>query len=450
MPDRRRTSSQTQGLLLALVGSVLVLPPTAATAHEAVGKVRTCQGEKATIVGSGRPHSKVQGTPRRDVIVSNGAQFVFGKGGNDLICLTRIDDRRKDGVAYVDGGGGNDEIRVEFKATRTVWATLGAGNDSYSGGAGTDVVRTGTGEFGASYGAGDSDRGSDYVVTRQGSDTVLTGGAASSHDRIGLGPGPDRISVRGKAGTVQVGGSFGRDTLQYGAPFAVGFGDLVIDNALGTGTRDGEDWLDMSHIDAFEITTFSSLDFTGGEDDEYLDVAGPATVSAYLAGGDDTVLVRDQSGGKPRDFDGGTGVNRLLVSYEAADTTVDLVLGTITSTPATDPVTVSGFSYLDVSGAAAVTVLGTNGDEQLTAASCDTTIEGRGGDDVLIAGPLEGTACNDEAVEGPATVLGGSGDDVIIGGRVDDDLDGGPDTDTVDGRMGVDICLGETVSNCEG
>ena len=79
-----------------LAGVPLVAP--AATAGPP-----TCEGEKATIVGTTGPDT-MEGTPKRDVIVGlAGDDVIHGRGGNDLVCGSNGSDR-------FFGGPGDDQL----------------------------------------------------------------------------------------------------------------------------------------------------------------------------------------------------------------------------------------------------------------------------------------------------------------------------------------------------
>jgi Ca2+-binding RTX toxin-like protein len=85
-----------------------------------------CQGQDATIVGTGRG-DKLRGTKGDDVIAAKGGgDTVTGLRGDDLVC----------------GGSGNDKLRGQGGDD-----TLngGDGNDVHRGGGGTDVCRGGGG-----------------------------------------------------------------------------------------------------------------------------------------------------------------------------------------------------------------------------------------------------------------------------------------------------------------
>jgi Ca2+-binding RTX toxin-like protein len=94
-----------------------------------------CQGEVATITGTGGADDLV-GTSDRDVIVANGgADQIRGGGGNDLICAGRGPDHVQAGAGgdRVYGQGGNDALEGN------------RGNDLLSGGSGFDSGRGGQG-----------------------------------------------------------------------------------------------------------------------------------------------------------------------------------------------------------------------------------------------------------------------------------------------------------------
>lgn len=123
------------------------------------GRVPTCFGKPATIVGTGAGE-KLRGTTGRDVIfAAGGADEVRGLGGKDMICgaggkdLVKggADDDRLAGAGGRDklaGGGGDDLVKGGKRADRLrggVGAdTLrgGKGNDRCTGGPGKDVTRS--------------------------------------------------------------------------------------------------------------------------------------------------------------------------------------------------------------------------------------------------------------------------------------------------------------------
>jgi glucose/arabinose dehydrogenase len=90
------------------------------------GSAPTCNGIRATIVGT-RGNDVRRGTPRRDVMAGlAGNDRLIGLAGNDLICGGRGNDRLR-------GGAGRDTLRG------------GPGRDILRGGAGRDTLRGGPG-----------------------------------------------------------------------------------------------------------------------------------------------------------------------------------------------------------------------------------------------------------------------------------------------------------------
>lgn len=136
----------------------------------------TCQGIKATIVGT-EAGDTLKGTAGRDIIAGlGGNDIIDGGGGKDLIC----------------GGAGPDTLRG------------GAGNDKLFGAAGNDILNGGD--------------GSDDLDGGAGNDTLKGGGGADDlfggpgNDQLFGGPGTDRIS--GGGGTDRGDGGPGTDTFK--------------------------------------------------------------------------------------------------------------------------------------------------------------------------------------------------------------------------------------------
>lgn len=160
----------------ALTAAALVSVP--ATLAEAAGPA-TCHGVRATAVG--KPQGFVQGTARRDVIVSNGADDVSGAGGDDLICITG--DTRS---VSVSGGSGDDTVYV-LSTRAEVGFFAGSGNDSYFGNDRDDEV-------------GFLTDGVDRARTGKGDDVVAFKVAKKKlrQAKIDLGPGNDGLSFKTK------------------------------------------------------------------------------------------------------------------------------------------------------------------------------------------------------------------------------------------------------------
>jgi mannosyltransferase len=122
------------------------------------------------------------------------------------------------------------------------------------------------------------------------------------------------------------------------------------------------------------------------------------------------------------------------------------------------------------------TICGGGGNDTLDGGEGDDTINGNGGDDIIRGGPgndalfgstgddqLFGDAGDDKLSGGPGndvlnggagndTLNGGDGDDILNGGEGDDVLNSGPSNDILDGGPGLDLCRGRGINrymNCE-
>lgn len=136
----------------------------------------TCQGVKATIVGTGAGDT-LKGTAGRDVIAGlGGNDIIDGGGGNDLIC----------------GGAGPDTLRG------------GTGNDKLFGAAGNDILNGGDGSDDL-----DGGTGNDRLSGGKGADDLFGG---AGNDQLFGGPGTDRLS--GGGGTDRGDGGPGSDTFK--------------------------------------------------------------------------------------------------------------------------------------------------------------------------------------------------------------------------------------------
>jgi len=161
----------------------------------------SCQGKKATIVGTGGD-DVLEGRGGRDVIVAGaGNDQVFAGEGEDLVCAG-------DGDDVIDTGGGPDRAKGS------------AGNDSFSGGRGTDRLLAGDGD--------------DVILGGAGGE-LAKGGAG--HDRIygqlqddDMRGGDGDDVLIGSQGSDEIAGDGGDDWLR---------GDPQLDSYNG---GDGLDW----------------------------------------------------------------------------------------------------------------------------------------------------------------------------------------------------------------
>ncbi len=169
-----------------------VLPPAAGG-----GRVPTCAGEIATIIGTAGSDPLLVGTPNADVIVGlGGDDEISGDGGSDRIC----------------GSGGDDELGGRRGNDRLIG---GSGKDRLLGNGGRDRLK---GKGGRDRLKGN--RGGDRLKGNRGRDR-LRGGAgrdrlrgAARADRLFGGRGADRML--GGPGRDLLRGGPGRDLLRGG------------------------------------------------------------------------------------------------------------------------------------------------------------------------------------------------------------------------------------------
>ena len=422
----------------ALPSLVLVLAglcaPTPAAAHPAA---EMCQGERATLVG--RPTGVIEGTQRRDVVVTNGAWYTRTYGGDDLVCVTR-----GSGYNEVDTRGGDDTVIV-LAATGRVAMFAGTGADVFRGGPEKDTFLS-------------NDGGDDVRTARNADEVELdTSGAPSTVD---LGGGRDTLTVfddvsDGAGGTVDAGD--GQDELSL--QVRTKKGAVLIDNVNGSLAVDGATTsLHWSSVESFNLggTKAGDLTFLGSAVSERLRLDGLQTAQHYdlhLGDGDDDVRAPSGTEGA---VDGGPGRDTFRSDPDIDDPTglvADLALGTVVATYADRQRTWTVGDIEDVEARArfvdgypVVDLHGDSGPNRLVAKGCDVTIDGGAGDDLLLA---RGSSCDMPHRRSRATLSGGEGDDRMVGSAGRDTLDGGGGTDTADGGRRRDTCYAETTTRCE-
>lgn len=119
-----------------------------------------CQGEQATIVGTGAG-DVIHGTSGRDVIVgAGGNDLIYGNGGDDLVCAGGGHDTvfGGEGNDRIYGAGGDDDLRGD------------GGNDTIRGGGGRDQIHGGRGADTLR-----GNKGSDQLFGKRGEDTFHSG-----------------------------------------------------------------------------------------------------------------------------------------------------------------------------------------------------------------------------------------------------------------------------------
>lgn len=447
-----RRSFATTGSTALLAAALLTAPGAQAAA------ATTCQGKAVTIDGTG--NASVTGTPGDDVIAASLGATVTALAGDDTICVLP-------GTATtptsVDAGEGSDSVDTStLPVGAVVTTTLGAGDDTYTGGGGADQVTSGS-------------------------------AGQPNGDRLALGPGDDVLDWHGiqtPGGSVDVGE--GANTLVDGDG-----GIVAIDAPARRIQRAGAPVLQWSGtVTTYVVeSTATSAAFTGTNGAETFVLRDPGTgatptkVAVDLGGGDDTATIRSNvlDGST---WTGGDGVDLFQVAYNYGELLLDLQRGQFeTGAPdVTADQTVTGFENVDAV-TASMTVKGTHTANVLNLQGCELRPVGRAGADTIAYGVdienapavacasvkmiarggqdadrIGGTAGDDRlfgnrgddsiaAMRGDDVVFGGlendrlkgsSGDDKVRGGQGNDEVGGNAGQDRVQGDKGNDRLLGQS------
>jgi Ca2+-binding RTX toxin-like protein len=397
---------------LLLVMAALVFMPSPAIAGGA-----TCNGVRATIVGT-RHADVIRGTRHRDVIVAGkGNDVVKGRGGNDLICGGPGADR-------LLGGGGRDHLLGQGDFISHGEAEACDHGDTLDGGHGDDVLAPGR-DPQAGYSSGCLQR--DAVQFLQGGDhgvrvNLVKGKATGQgHDRIVAGYG---INVVGSD----------HDDVLLGTDFSEKFtprkGNDVVrarggnDNALeGSKKSNGNDVYDMGDGADFLYTSHGHDTALGGAGDDQLILQNPVKMLVDGGDGDDQISRYAVRSGET--VTGGAGTNGLdiiLHDSPGPQAVLDIPGGTIT----VDGVSaeVSDFYYWNFVSNHPLLVHGSDQGESVRAGGWDG------------------------ATDTPLTAYMAGGDDTVEGLNSDDYVDGGDGTDTANLGGGTNTCVNVELGGC--
>jgi Ca2+-binding RTX toxin-like protein len=287
------------------------------------------------------------------------ALAVNGLGGNDGINAA---DLEAQAIALrLDGGAGDDTI-AGAKGVEVAFG--GDGHDSIDGNGANDAAFLGTGEDTFVWDPGD---GSDVVEGEDGTDTMLFNGA-NGGEQVDLSANGERLRFFRTQGTITM------DTNDV---------ETVDFNALG-----GSDTVTINDLTGTDVKVVNAnlAAALGGSTGDLL--ADRVIINA--TNGNDAVEVADR----------GTSVAVAGLAATVIVTNID---------PALDALTISGLDGNDILDAA-----------QLAADSMVLTLDGGGGDDLLVGG------------DGNDTLFGRDGDDILIGGPGVDALDGGPGLNVIE------------------
>lgn len=363
-----------------------------------------------TLTGDNNDNT-IQGGAGDDVITGNGgSDLLYGSAGNDTIT-------GGDGGVVLDGGSGNDTL------------ISGAGEDVLQGGSGDDLIDGGAGidtvYYQSAFGGGvtvdlsisgaqntvnagmDDITGIENVVGSYYNDTITGDGSDNylygwnGNDTINGAGGDD--GIEGADGDDTLSGGAGSDTVYY--MFATAGVDVSLllqggaQNTIGAGTD--------------TLTGFENI--MGSDFNDTLTGDGNDNVIEGLNG--DDVMV------------GGGGTDTAEYTYATAGVTVSLALAGAQDTLGAGVDTLSGF-------------------ENLTGSDFDDTLQGDGGDNVLIGGLGVDTANYDNATAGVDVSLALAGAQDTVGAGIDtlgltfENLTGSDFDDILEGNDGDNVLIG--------
>ena len=401
---------------LTAVAALGLLVPGPAT-----GAAPTCQGEKATLVGSDGA-DELLGTNKDDVIVAlGGDDVVEGRGGADLICGGMGADRLDGGAGPDRLLGGGDRLGDDPAGTFLIGDVLvgGDGDDLLAGGRDTRKVEAHRRPDTISY--ADSPAG---VVVDLGADPAVATGHGT--DTIRVYP---YFGVDGSPYADTITGSTGDDDLN-----GLG-GDDRIDGLRGADTIFGED-----------------VNADGGGDDDLRGGYGPDVIGSY-AGRD---VVR---GGPQNDFVEAYSDRPAQVSGDAGD---DYVAQNLTTGSGSASLGGDGRDHLALYG---TLLAGSTPRAELTidlrtgttSTSLEPAATGTVGafEEYRLVGNLRwrfhGSPGRDRVwgiTGGPLAAWTYGGDDWVRGTDRDDSVNGGRGIDEVQGQGGDDTCRNVERGGC--
>ena len=371
----------------------------------AVARPVTCDGLRATIVGT-RGDDTIVGTPGRDVIAArSGWDTVRARGGNDVICGA-------DGADSLMGGLGDDRVFGGRGAVVDDRTGRHLRNDTLRGGPGDDLIIGGRDNRDLPSPIPDL---VDFSAAVRGMDVDLDTGVA-------VGQGRDVLSIQswfinGSDHDDRLIGSGFRDHLDggLGADYLAGRGgpDTIIGDLMSNSGDFSPDVVRGQGGDDF-LSTWGGQDvqYGGTGDDQHSDWG--ASRDRLYGQGDDDKITDVVVPGEGQVLSGGPGRNEVdlrtrldqvsgVMDLRIGDTTVDWAPPTVVET--------SGFTTVRVP----------NG---------DWTLYGTAAAEYFWENPV-----------GPHTIYAGAGDDYLGGTDSADHLQGGAGHDQALPEGGQDTCV---------
>ncbi len=444
------------------------------------------------VLSGGAGNDTLDGGDGNDTLIGGtGRDLLLGGDGNDLL------DSRGGGGSSLSGGLGDDTL---LGGDSNDTFSGGPGNDSIIGGSGTaDIV-----DFAYASQAGESvsitGSGTTFTVSglvngsvvetdtlvnievlrlTQYADTVLLSNATSDLSIIGqggadsiiAGSGNDTIiasassadvSLAGSEGNNLIIGGSGDDTITAGAGndiiiggagndwFSAGYGTNAIDG--GNGTADTVDYSFLSGAGSISIAATGATAFAAfgpGVSDTLANVeyfvgsSGNDTMDMHLATSD---LSLSGSAGADS-FIGGTGhdtidggTDRDAVSYADLDGTANGVTLTMGADATTFSAVITASDRDTLINIETLALTSHADSVNLSSASANLSISGRGGADTIIGGLGSDTIDASASASTAAVVLTDlSGNNLMIGGAGNDTITTGSGNDTIIGNLGNDV-----------
>ncbi|MBS0126699.1 putative Ig domain-containing protein [Thetidibacter halocola] len=382
------------------------------------------------------------GTENETVVEGVEQIHLYTGAGDDLLDTRGIasDSDRHIKSHYFDAGDGDDTYATDILSLGSARFVAGAGFDrlvldwrdatstvlhnSNSNGVYYNTAVTGHGFINQYY----TDIEEIDIRSGAGADQLR---AVGGRDRFDAGAGNDRVFGADKGDTVLAG--TGSDWISLDLRFDAGETDpaedisLVLAEAQETTVTWYAGTADETTVQGVELIHL----YTGAGDDR-LDVRGIATNSGtfgtsnhFEAGAGDDTFATDLMALGDGSFVGGTGLDRLILDWRDATSTV---LYNSNSNGVYYNTAVTGYGFVNqyFTGVEMFTLLGGSAADTLNGAALDDVLSGGGGNDRLNAG------------DGADSVAGGTGNDTILLGAGDDTANGGVGNDTITGSGGAD------------
>jgi Ca2+-binding RTX toxin-like protein len=331
-----------------------------------------------------------------EVWTSDGFNNVFIEGSANANTFNFSTATTFSGIAYIDGGDGNDTITGSTFAD-TIWGSLG--DDTLIGHDGDDTFLYGYWESG----------GFDAVSGGNGTDTITVSG---DYSVIGLTSisGVETITANGFAG-VMISGNESANTLNFTSATITGIthidgagGNDSITGSAGDDTifgGEGTDTLVGGGGHDSIVGGIGNDTLIGGEgNDEFLFYGGVDEGYDSVTGGNGTDTIKAMDNGVNIGLSvgsveniSGNGFSGVVVSFASSVTTINMTASTYTD-----------ISLIDA-GTSSATITGD---------ANDNTIRGNAGNDTINGGNGNDTFIYDGANEGTDTVTGGQGTDRLL------------------------------------